>query len=354
MVTSASLNGQTVLVTGINGYIASHIGRQLLKKGFTVRGTSRSASAGPHLCRSAFKGFEENYEHFVVPDMTVEGAFDEAAQGVSGIIHTASPISFDFQTLDEFLVPAVNGSLSILRSALKAGPELKSVVITSSVTAIVSRDKPQDYDFSEDDWNDWAEKAVRKEFSPSVAYSASKTAAERAIWTWGKENKHAFSLSAVNPTIVMGPPIVFPDSPAKLNETLKPVWEVLTRGTIQPPVGRGAYIDVRDVAAMHIWCIEHPEDSDQQRYMLAAGKGTPQGVADFLRKACPDRRIEAGEPGTGSVPGYGFAPGESTFYSTKALRALGWERFTRFEQMVLDTVAAFEKQWPELIENIQT
>lgn len=254
--------------------------------------------------------------------------------------------------MDEFLVPAVRGSLSILESALKAGPELKSVVITSSVSAIVSRDKPQDYAFSEDDWNDWAEEAARKQFSTLTAYSASKTAAERVIWTWGKENKHTFSLTAVNPTIVMGPPIVFPESPAKLNESLKPVWEVFTGGTIQPPIGRGAYIDVRDVAAMHVWCIEHPKDSNQQRYMLAAGKGTPQAVADFLRETYPDRKIEAGEPGTGSVPGYGFAPGESTFHSTKALHALGWERFTGFEQMILDTVAAFEKQWPDHIKSI--
>lgn len=81
MATSAGFNGQTILVTGINGFIASHIGRQLLEKGFAVRGTSRSASAGPQLRRSAFKGFEEHYEHLVVPDMTVEGAFDEASQG---------------------------------------------------------------------------------------------------------------------------------------------------------------------------------------------------------------------------------------------------------------------------------
>lgn len=74
-------NGQTVLVTGVNGYIASHIGLQLLEKGYTVRGTSRSASAEAKLLRNAFKGFEDRYQHIIVPDMTADGAFDDASKG---------------------------------------------------------------------------------------------------------------------------------------------------------------------------------------------------------------------------------------------------------------------------------
>jgi nucleoside-diphosphate-sugar epimerase len=34
--------GSTVLVTGVNGYIASHIAVQLIKAGYRVRGSVRS------------------------------------------------------------------------------------------------------------------------------------------------------------------------------------------------------------------------------------------------------------------------------------------------------------------------
>jgi hypothetical protein len=78
-------NGKTVLISGINGYIASTIGLDLLRKGYTVRGTSRSTSAKDDLLGGAFKGYESRYEHEVVPDITETGAFDKAVKGRSAM-----------------------------------------------------------------------------------------------------------------------------------------------------------------------------------------------------------------------------------------------------------------------------
>ena len=78
---SSTKNNQVILLTGVNSYIASHIGLQLLRKGYTVRGVSRSESAKEHLLSGAFKGYDSQYEHAIVSDMTVEGAFDKAVQG---------------------------------------------------------------------------------------------------------------------------------------------------------------------------------------------------------------------------------------------------------------------------------
>lgn len=74
-------NGKTVLVSGINGYIASNIGLDLLRLGYHVRGTARSASSKDDLLEGAFKGYENHYEHVVVANITEEGAFDEAVRG---------------------------------------------------------------------------------------------------------------------------------------------------------------------------------------------------------------------------------------------------------------------------------
>lgn len=72
-----------VLVTGVNGYIGSHIADQLLEAGYRVRGTTRNLEKVKGL--NAL--WEQKYgtgkvEVVVVPDMATEGAFDEAVKGI--------------------------------------------------------------------------------------------------------------------------------------------------------------------------------------------------------------------------------------------------------------------------------
>lgn len=71
-----------VLVTGVNGYIGSHIADQLLEAGYRVRGTTRSLEKVKGL--SAL--WEQKYgpgkvEFIVISDMSRAGAFDEAVKG---------------------------------------------------------------------------------------------------------------------------------------------------------------------------------------------------------------------------------------------------------------------------------
>jgi nucleoside-diphosphate-sugar epimerase len=116
-----------------------------------------------------------------------------------------------------------------------------------------------------------------------------------------------------------------------------------------PQIGGASYIDVRDVAQLHVWCaVDDPEQARGQRYLLANGKAPPQAVADLLREKYPERDIIVGEPGNGYTKDYSFVGGESSLVSTKALKALGRERFIGFQESILDTVEAFEKRWPSL------
>ena len=74
-------NAKIVVVSGINGYIASTIGLDLLKKGYTLRGTSRSTHSADALLKGAYKDYIDRVQMVSVPDMTVPGAFDEAVKG---------------------------------------------------------------------------------------------------------------------------------------------------------------------------------------------------------------------------------------------------------------------------------
>ena len=87
---SAIPEGSTVLVTGVNGFIGSHIANEFLQRGFKVRGTVRDASKNAWLTGlfDAKYGFGR-FELFTLPDMTTPGAFDDAVRG--GVSPNALP-----------------------------------------------------------------------------------------------------------------------------------------------------------------------------------------------------------------------------------------------------------------------
>ena len=210
--------------------------------------------------------------------------------------------------------------------------------------------QPIDHAYTEDDWNTSGEAVARAEFSAPVAYGASKVLAERAlVGYWVEANKPSFACAAINPGVVTGPPVTWPDTPDKLNTTLLPVWNIYSgqAKTVPPQIGNAAYCDVRDVAALHVWAALHPSQSGGQRYLATNGKAPPQAAADLLRKRFPERDIVVGEPGMGYVAtSYWFPAGEASAVATKAYKAMGVERFIGYEKSIMDTVEAFEKKWP--------
>lgn len=81
IMTVPASNGKTVLITGINGYIASVLGAHLLAKGYSLRGTSRKAASAEPLLKGPYAPYADRIRLYEVPDMTVAGAFDEAVKG---------------------------------------------------------------------------------------------------------------------------------------------------------------------------------------------------------------------------------------------------------------------------------
>ena len=72
---------EVVLITGINGYLASNTGMAVLRKGYVLRGTCRSRERVQPLMDGAWKDFASNIEIFEVSDICVPTAFDEAVKG---------------------------------------------------------------------------------------------------------------------------------------------------------------------------------------------------------------------------------------------------------------------------------
>ena len=79
---SALPPGSRVLVTGANGYLASHVVVKLLLEGYRVRGTARNAAKLDIVREIVEKnGVPGSFESVIVPDMGEEGAFDQAIVG---------------------------------------------------------------------------------------------------------------------------------------------------------------------------------------------------------------------------------------------------------------------------------
>ncbi|KAK2758598.1 putative secondary metabolism biosynthetic enzyme [Arachnomyces sp. PD_36] len=78
---SAITKGSTVLVTGANGFIASHVADQILQAGCRVKGTVRSAEKAELISEISEKRHGKDVSSYVVvEDIAAEGALNDAMQ----------------------------------------------------------------------------------------------------------------------------------------------------------------------------------------------------------------------------------------------------------------------------------
>jgi dihydroflavonol-4-reductase len=271
---------QTVLLTGITGFIAKRIARDLLEAGHSVRGSLRSleradevrAAVAPHLSDPAAL----DRLSFVELDLTRDAGWPEAMAGAGALIHTASPFPLmQPKDEDEIIRPAVDGTLRALRAAQAAG--VTRVVLTSSVVAIEANPKVGRAVLTEADWTD-------PHHPRATAYYRSKTLAERAAWDFVAAHPE-MRLTTINPALVLGAPL-----DAKFGTSLQLMERIMGgKDPMQPDIGFGV-VDVADVSAMHVRALERPETAGR-RYIASGESVTLPEIARHLKTRYPDRRI---------------------------------------------------------------
>ncbi|KAK4150249.1 hypothetical protein C8A00DRAFT_18189 [Chaetomidium leptoderma] len=335
-----------VLITGANGYIAARTVEAFLKAGYSVRGTVRSKTTAQSLVDALSKNGDK-FELVEVPDIIVPGAFDEAVKGVDAVAHLAAPVALNFTDPEPVIRDAIGGILRALESASKEA-SIKSFVFMSSIVAVASA-KDEDYTFTEADWNTQAGGLVEKlgkDAPDPVIYSASKTAAEKAMWKFRDEHHPNFTLTAINPCFVAGPPLVAPSSLDKVNITTKNISDVFAGVPLDQagiPGSHHIFVDIRDVARAVVFAVDHLEKTNNERFILASFASPQQAVANILRKAFPERAhiIEEGTPGEGYLPGYAF-PKHRVYDGTKITRVTGQD-YISWEKTVVDAAEMFKR-----------
>lgn len=339
------VTSRPVVVTGASGFIAAHVVRDLLARGYTVRGTVRSLASADrvaHLRR--LPGADARLE-LVEADLLSPATLEAAVSGAEHVLHTASPYVLDAADPQRDLVdPAVLGTTSVLEACRGAG--VRRVVLTSSMAAIT--DEPDEsHVLTEADWN------TRSSLDRNPYYY-SKVMAERAAWRFVEEGA-PFSLVALNPFLVMGPSL----SPG-VNVSNHVLVDLLAG--VYPAIISLAWgvVDVRDVADAHVRALEQPSASG--RYILAGETITMRALVDLLRRLgygegwkLPRVGLDCGiGDGVVKLSAYGRAPGVGMYLRThvgrvprydasKARRELGVV-FRPIEDTVRDTMADLQQR----------
>ncbi|KAF5311861.1 hypothetical protein D9619_003774 [Psilocybe cf. subviscida] len=272
----------TVLVSGSNGYIAMWVVRTLLERGYRVRGTVRTEEKIKYM-REYFEELGYAYgeggklELVVVEDIVKEGAFDEAVKGVDGVVHMASPLHFNAKDPQDLYRPAIQGTVGMLKSVTKNGPNVQRIVITSSFSAIMTPPSVPTT-VSEADWNTTSEREVDEQQAQGALpngqtiYRASKKLAESSAWEFYENIKSEvkWDLTTILPPFAFGPPI-HDTSLTSLNASLA-LWYVVMSTPKPKELLAGSYlwIDVRDVALAHVLALEEPEAGGERIIVSAA------------------------------------------------------------------------------------
>ncbi|TDZ37916.1 NADPH-dependent methylglyoxal reductase GRE2 [Colletotrichum spinosum] len=293
---------QTLLITGANGFIGTHVVSLALERGYKVRATARSASSLDKL-RNLFPdaASSDRLTFAAVPDIAKPDSYKDALAGVTGIIHTASPFIIDPKNNEsDLLQPAIKGSIAVLEAAQLYGQQVKRVVNVSSFASIIdmAQGYRPGYTYTEKDWNPMNYEEASKSDDGAMVYCASKGLAEKAMWHWMGENQAVtFTLANICPPWVFGPYVGEPKLD-HLSTSVGLLWKLIDAKDV-PPIDFAGYADVRDVAEALIKGIEVPEAGGER--FLAGGHFDWQTAADILREEVPEakERIPEGKPGSG-------------------------------------------------------
>ena len=252
------MNNELVLVTGGTGFIAQHCILALLARGHRVRTTVRSLAREAEVRDNLRAGGAEPGDRlsFVVADLSADAGWIQAAAGCRYVLHGASPTPSGDQVREEdWIRPAVDGNLRVLRAAREAGA--RRVVLTSAFGAIGVGHGPMNRPFDETDWSHLTG-AVRP-------YQKSKTLAERAAWDFIAREGGRLELSTINPVTVLGPALG-----ADMSHSIQLIKRLMEGQPGCPKINTGL-VDVRDVADLHLRAMTSPAAAGQ-RFLATAGE----------------------------------------------------------------------------------
>ncbi|KAK4244358.1 hypothetical protein C7999DRAFT_35283 [Corynascus novoguineensis] len=332
--------GSRILVTGVSGFIGSHVADQLLARGYSVTGTTRDASKIAWIQQLFDKKYGTGKFNIVeIADFNRVATFDTVLEGVSGIVHAASDMSMDPDP-NKVITPMVDGVRNMLEASARQ-PSVKRFVFTSSCASAASAGAPpQTVDV--DTWNDgvsqaaWAPPPYQAERGFAV-YAASKMEAEREAWKWYREHKPHFVLNTVLPSMNFGKSL---DPVNQGHPSTSFMVQAVFQGNVEMVENAPQYffVDVQDNARIHVAALIHPEVHAQRIFAYAAPY-TWRNVQRVIQKLypgkVPDKYIADAEPDKSEI-----IPAARAEALLKEMGQLGWTSLEDCVKMNTEDLAA--------------
>ena len=263
------MSNKLVLVTGASGHLGFRVVVNALEAGYDVRAAVRSQSkADTILSAASIKALapKGRLQFILVPEIIVDGAYDEAVRGADYVIHTASALPFETDDHErDVLEPALKGTTGILGSASKA-PSVKRIVITSSIVAVMPRNQETDTTLTADGRIPDSHGPFS---NPFEAYCAAKANALNATDAFVQNQRPQFDVINVMPTFFIGK--------SELITSPKDIIQSTSGFALGPILGQksdnpraGVQIHADDVAKVHVLSL-NPKVKGNQNFGMTSG-----------------------------------------------------------------------------------
>ncbi|GAA6025771.1 hypothetical protein JCM11491_001985 [Sporobolomyces phaffii] len=337
---------KTVLVTGASGFLASYIISDLLEHGHTVHGTVRSLARSRDSILARYPAHSDRLALFEVDDLVTGDGLEAAMQRCDAVLHTASPYQLTVEDpVKDFIRPAVEGTLTVLRTALKLG--VARVVVTSSFAAVTNFGLGgpfRDYTYSDQDWNPTTlDDAVAPGKPGAYVYSASKTLAEQAAHEFGRAHRDRIAVTALNPPMIYSAPLQSIATRGEINTSSNAIYALLSgdEGRAVPGNRLPLFCATEDVATAHRRAIEvDVEQVRGKRFLLCGGAFTWEEAIRHLASTHPGliprlpRLVDPADPTRDQDHGRTIA----RLDCSPAREVLGIEAFKGWKETLDDTV----------------
>ncbi|KAK4159561.1 hypothetical protein QBC43DRAFT_327078 [Cladorrhinum sp. PSN259] len=285
-----------VLITGATGHVGSCTLVHLLRCGYRVRAAVRSqAKASAVLARPQIQALNpgSRLTFIIVPEITAPGAYDDAVEGVSHIIHIASPLASGANQVPldrhdaHFIQPAVRGTVNLLEAA-NLGGTVRRIVITSSFVALVpvaeldgTKRRDPSKPVTPNDRVPFTPGPYKSEFA---AYAASKVAALQHAEAWIERERPPFDVVHLHPGFVLGRNDTATTPGQAMQGTNSVVLALLLGKRFGPYAGATVY--AQDVARAHVGALD-PTVLGNQSYILSQSVRWNDAVA-IAKRSFPE------------------------------------------------------------------
>ncbi|KAH9891051.1 NAD-P-binding protein [Cubamyces lactineus] len=339
---------ELILVTGINGFLGSHIVDQLVKAGYRVRGTVRSAKVASVRDNNTMYG--SNVEVIGADDLAY-GDFSDALRGVDGVIHAAAPL-IGRESPESALTASIEGALNILRQTEKAG--IKRFVLVSSILTVKLVGDPAPV-WTEDDWVDTSREKALASNDPTFVYVSEKVLAEKAVWDFA--DKHPkIDVTTVNPPFFVGP---FAPNYRFTDALLSQMSTNVLPYSLLSPDGKPfsplmLTIDVRDVARATVHALASPPSGNRRKRLSLLSFLSPspakvgrkrllflpqvaswKDAVEYIAEKRPALRDRLSQPARTDFPP---APPQGPVDNTRAVEVLKLGKLNDWKTTLIDAV----------------